>query len=169
MVTTVGLQVDNLGNAKYFIFESSGDKKFDEFALQVCKETKIPKPPETWNPDTRMGVIFSSRVRAQHTKEKYRDTNFVETVKTASSVRWAATVLPPEFKTSSLVAIVSAKVSESGKASFELKTTSGNAKYDEFVLDLCRKTFIPTPPTYWDNAETVEVMYASNEAGSSLK
>lgn len=32
-----------------------------------------------------------------------------------------------------------------------------------------RKTFIPTPPTYWDNSETVEIMYSSNEAGSSLK
>jgi len=44
---------------------------------------------------------------------------------------------------------------------------SGNAKYDEFVMDLCCKTFIPTSPTYWGNSETLEVMYAFNETGTS--
>ncbi|MCW5821190.1 MAG: TonB C-terminal domain-containing protein [Cyanobacteria bacterium TGS_CYA1] len=169
LVTTVGVQVDAAGNPKCSVYESSGDKEYDNFALQVCKETKLGVPPETWNLDTTIGVVFSSRVKTQATQEKYRDTNFVDTVKTASSIRWAATALPAEYKGKSLVAIVSSTVSEKGVASYELKTPSGNAQYDKFVLDLCNKTFIPTPPSYWDNAETVELMYSSKEAGSSLK
>lgn len=169
LVTTVCVEVNMEAAKTCSVFESSGDKEFDQYALQVCKDTPLEKPPETWNPSTRIGVVFSSRVMNQSTQKKYRDTNYVDTVKTASSVRWAATSLPSEFKSASLVAIVSSKVAENGKAAFELKTSSGNAKYDEFVLDLCRKTFIPAPPTYWDNSETVEMMYSSNEAGSSLK
>ncbi len=169
LVTTVCVQVDANGDKKCSIYESAGDKEFDEFALSVCKETSIGKPPETWNPNTKIGVVFSSRVKTENAPNKYRDTNYVDTVKTATAVRWGATALPPEFKSSNLVAIISSKVSEKGKAAFELKTSSGDAKYDEYVLDLCRKTFIPVPPIYWDNAETVELMYASNEAGSALK
>lgn len=169
LVTTVCVVVDLDGEKSCSVFESSGDKEFDQFALQVCNETQLEKPPETWNPSTRIGVVFSSRIMTETTQKKFRDTNYVDTVKTATSVRWAATSLPSEFKSVSLVAIVSSKVTERGKAAFELKTSSGNKKYDEFVLDLCRKTFIPTPPTYWDNDETVELMYPSNEAGTSVK
>ncbi|MDX2105073.1 MAG: TonB C-terminal domain-containing protein [Candidatus Melainabacteria bacterium] len=169
LVTTVCVQVDRTGAATCSIFEKSGDNQFDQFALQVCKETSLPAPPESWNPDTRIGVVFSSRVKNAATQEKYRDTNFVDTVKTATSIRWAATALPSEFKGKSLVAIISSTVSEQGKAAFELKTSSGNEDYDRFVIDLCKKTFIPVPPAYWDNAETVELMYSSKDAGSSLK
>lgn len=169
LITTVCVQVDATGAATCFVYEKSGDKEFDDFALQVCNETKLSVPPDTWNPGTRIGVIFSSRVKNAATQEKYRDTNFVDTVKTATSIRWAATALPAEFKGKSLVAIISSKVGEKGVATFQLKTPSGNAQYDSFVMDLCKKTFIPTPPTYWDNAETVELMYASNDAGTSLK
>ncbi len=169
LVTTVCVQVDASGEKKCSVYESSGDKEFDDYALNVCKETPVGKPPDTWNPKTQIGVVFSSRVKTENTRNKFRDTNYVDTVKTATAVRWGATALPPEFKSSSLVAIVSSKVSEKGKATFELKTSSGNAKYDEFVVDLCGKTFIPVPPIYWDNSESVELMYASNEAGSALK
>lgn len=168
-ITTVCVQVDATGAATCSVYEKSGDKEFDQFALQVCKETKLSKPPESWNPDTKIGVVFSSRVRNETTQEKYRDTNFVDTVKTAASIRWTATSLPSEFKGKSLVAIISSTVSEKGVASYELKTPSGNEDYDKFVIDLCKKTFIPAPPAYWDNAETVELMYSSKDAGSSLK
>lgn len=169
LVTTVCVEVDASGEKKCSVYESSGDKPFDEFALNVCKETPVGKPPETWNPKTKIGVVFSSRVKTENMRNKFRDTNYVDTVKTATAVRWGATALPAEFKSSSLVAIVSSKVSEKGKATFELKTSSGSAKYDEFVIDLCGKTFIPVPPIYWDNSESVELMYASNEAGAELK
>lgn len=169
LVTTVCVQVDASGEKKCSVYESSGDKEFDQYALNFCNETPVGKPPDTWNPKTRIGVVFSSRVKTENTPNKYRDTNYVDTVKTASAVRWGATALSPEFKSSNLVAIVSSKVSEKGKATFELKTSSGNAKYDEYVMDLCGKTFIPVPPIYWDNSETVELMYASNEAGATLK
>lgn len=169
LVTTVCVEVSKEGEKKCSVFESSGDKEFDKLALRVCHDTSLEKPPETWNPATRIGVVFSSRVMTESTQKKYRDTNYVDTVKTASSVRWAATELPSEFKTARLVAIVSSKVSENGKVTYELKSSSNSAKYDEYVLDLCRKTFIPAPPVYWDNSETVDLMYSSNEAGSSLK
>ncbi len=169
LVTTVSVEIDADGTEKCYVYESSGDKEFDALALQVCNKTPVGKPPDTWNPKTQIGVVFSSRVKTQQTPNKYRDTNYVDTVKTATAVRWGATALPSEFKTTNLVAIVSSKVSEKGKATYELKTSSGNADYDKFVMDLCGKTFIPAPPIYWDNSETVEVMYASQEAGTSLK
>lgn len=75
LITTICVEVDAEGTVKRSVYESSGDKSYDEIALNICKGTALPKPPDTWNPGTKVGVIFSSRVKTQNTPNKYRDTN----------------------------------------------------------------------------------------------
>ncbi len=169
LITTVAITVDENGVAAYKIHESSGNAKYDEEALSVCKNTKLAKPPETWNPKTRVGIVFSSRMVSKSLPEKIRDANFIDTVKTASSLRWNATKLPDKWKGKEYFTVLSTKVDKDGKQTFQLLSKSMDPAYDKFVMDTFKDTFIPTPPVYWDNSQAVTVEFSSKDAGTHLK
>ncbi len=169
MVTTVCVTVDENGVGTYYIHESSGDENFDQIALDVCKSTKLNKPPETWNPRTKIGVVFSSRVENQNIPKKFRDKDFVDTVQTASSLRWAATRLPGRFAGDELNAVITATFDKDGKQTFQLTQKSTDEVYDKFVMDTFKDTFIPAPPAYWDNNSSIEIKFDSKNAGISVK
>lgn len=169
LVTTVCVTVDENGVGSYSLHKSSGDSKYDQDALDVCQKVKLNKPPYTWNPKTKVGVVFTSRMMNKQTPEKIRDKDFLDTVKTASSLRWAVTKLPAGLKGKELKTTISAQFDKDGKQTFHLMNKSTDPAYDTFVMDTFKNTFIPAPPNFWDNTSAIEIEFDSKKAGTKLK
>ncbi len=163
------VQINTDGTVKHSILRSSGNQQFDNDALQASRSALLPAPPETWNPRSLVAVTFKARVRTKLSPDKYRSDAYVLTIRTSAENKWKTVVVPDEFKFVNLEVVIDSVIDERGKGSYAVKSASGDSKYDAFVLDVCKKTFIPEPPRDWDNKEIVELVFSSHQAGTVQK